>query len=146
MKLEVVELLTRDRDLTKRHIAFLASERDKLMKAKTELLADEQTRIEEIALRINDCTAYLETLEAQLPLAVAELSKRIRQLDNAKYSLILFERYICLNSLRDMTEKLGLNLNMIYQLHYKARNAYNVANGIQPYKDPRGRRKGTPNF
>lgn len=144
MKLEIVEVLTNDRDLTKRHIDFLTAEYESL-KAKTELLADEQTRSEEIALRINDCKAYLETLEAQLPLAVAELSKRIRQLDNAKYSLILFEKYICLNSLRDMTEKLGLNLNMIYQLHYKARSAYNVANGIEPYKDPRGRKKGNPN-
>lgn len=144
MRLELVETLTNDKNLVQRHIAFLVSELEGL-KAKPELPADEELRMKEIALRINDCKAYLETLEAQLPLAVAELSKRIRQLDNEKYSLILFEKHILLNSLRDMAEKLGLNLNMIYQLHYKARNAYNVANGIEPYKDPRGRKKGNPN-
>lgn len=144
IRLETVEAITADRDLVKRHIAFLTAELESL-KAKTELLADEQTRSEEIALRINDCKAYLETLEAQLPLAVAELSKRIRQLNNAKFSMILFEKYVCLHSLRDIAEKLGLTLNTIYHAHCNARDAYNLANGIQPYKDSRGRKKGNPN-
>ena len=144
MKLEIVEVLTNDRDLTKRHIAFLTSELEGL-KAKSQLPADEELRLKEIELRLTDCANYLANLEEQLTLAVAELSKRIRQLDNELYSLVLFERHVLLRTIRDTASNLGLNLSAAYKLNCQARNAYNVANGIQPHKDPRGRRKGTPN-
>lgn len=141
MRLETVEKLTNDRDLAQRHILFLAAELESL-KAKSELSADELLRLKEEKLRLSDCKAFLDDTERKLKEAIPELSRRIRQLDNELFSLILFERYVVLKTVKQLAYELDLNLTAAYAMHTKARDAYNAANGIELYKDPRGRRKG----
>lgn len=141
MRLETVEKLTNDRDLAQRHILFLAAELESL-KAKSELSADEQLRLKETEIRLSDCREFLAETERKLQEAIPELSRRIRQLDNELFSLILFERYVVLKTVKQLAYELDLNLTAAYAMHTKARDAFNAANGIQPYKDPRGRRKG----
>lgn len=139
MRLETVEKLTRDRDLAKRHIAFLTAEHDHL-KQKKELTADEQLRLQETEIRLSDCTLYLAQLEPQLEKAVSELAQKIRALDNENFSLILFERYILLKPMKLIATTLGLNQTAIYAAHTAARDAYNKAHNISCYKDARGRK------
>ena len=140
MRLETVEKLTNDRDLAQRHILFLAAELETL-KAKDKLSADEQLRLKETKIRLSDCREFLAETERKLKESIPELSRRIRELDNELYSLILFERYVVLKTVKQLAYELDLNLTAAYAMHTKARDAYNLANGIQPYKDPRGRRK-----
>ena len=141
MRLETVEKLTNDRDLAQRHILSLAAEIESL-KAKDKLSADEQLRLKETEIRLSDCREFLAETERKLKESIPELSRRIRQLDNELFSLILFERYVVLKTVKQLAYELDLNLTAAYAMHTKARDAYNLANGIQPYKDPRGRRKG----
>ena len=108
MRLETVELLTRDRDLASRHIVFLTAERDRL-KEKNDLSADEQLRLAGIETRLNDCKLYLAQLEPQLEKAIPELAQKIRQLKDEKFSLLLFERYICLKPIKFIAQELNLN-------------------------------------
>ena len=140
MRLDTVEKLTTDRDLVKRHSAFLSSECERLQ-AKTELSADEQLRLKEIEIRLSDCKLYLAETERELQQAVPEPAKRIRQLGNEKFSLILFEKYVLLKRLRDISETLGLSPSATYNMHTAARDEYNKLFDIPPYKDPRGRKK-----
>lgn len=140
MRLETVEILTRDRDLAARHIQFLSAERDKL-KNKSELAADESLRLKDIESRLADVKIYFAQLEPQLQAAIVELSQKIRQLEDKKISVLLFERYILLVPLRTIAKKLNLNITAAYQAHSKARDAYNTAQGIPLYKDSRGRKK-----
>lgn len=141
MRLETVEKLTNDRDLAQRHIAFLETEIERL-KAKNELTADELLRRKETEIRLSDCKAFLADTEHKLQRSIPELSRRIRQLDNELFSMILFERYVVLKTVKQLAYELDLNLTAAYAMHTKARDAYNAANGIELYKDPRGRRKG----
>lgn len=141
MKLETVEKLTRDRDLAQRHFSFLSAELE-VLNSKAELTADELLRLKEEKLRLSDCKAFLADTERKLKEAIPELSRRIRQLDNELFSLILFERYVVLKTVKQLAYELDLNLTAAYAMHTKARDAYNAANGIELYKDPRGRRKG----
>lgn len=140
MRLETVEILTRDRDLAARQIQFLSAERDKL-KNKSELAADESLRLKEIESRLADVKIYFAQLEPQLQAVIVELSQKIRQMEDKQQSLILFEKYILLKPLRTIAEKLNLNITAAYQAHAKARDAYNTAQGIPLYKDSRGRKK-----
>lgn len=140
MRLETVRNLTRDRDLAARHISFLSAERDKL-KAQPELAADEALRLKEIESRLEDVTRYLAQLKPRLQNAIVELSEKIRQLPDKKQSLILFEVYVLLVPIRATAQILGLNDTAAYNMHAKARDAYNTAQGIPLYKDGRGRKK-----
>lgn len=142
MRLETVEKLTNDRDLAQRHILFLAAELESL-KAKSELSADEQLRLKETEIRLSDCREFLAETERKLQEAIPELSRRIRQLDNELFSLILFERHILLRTIKETAGKLNLNMSAAYQLNCRARDAYNKQEGIPLYKDNRGRRKGS---
>ena len=144
MKLEVVEVLTNDRDLVKRHIGFLQSELESL-RVKAGLLADEELRMKEIELRLADCTLYLAQLEQQLPKAIEELTTRIKRLSNLNFELLLTERYVLLKPMRVIAEELRMNVTAVYSAHNRAKKAYNEQNNIPFYQDPRGRRKGTPN-
>lgn len=141
MKLEVVESLTRDRDLAQRHFSFLSAELE-VLNSKAELTADEQLRLKETEIRLSDCKAFLDDTERKLKESIPELSRRIRQLDNELFSLILFERHILLRTIKETAGKLNLNMSAAYQLNCRARDAYNKQEGIPLYKDPRGRRKG----
>lgn len=140
MRLETVEKLTRDRDLAARHVSFLTAERDKL-KNKSELAADESLRLKEIETRLADVKIYFAQLEPQLQAAIVELSQKIRQLEDKKFSALLFERYILLVPLRTIAKNLNLTDTAAYEAHSKARDAYNTAQGIPLYKDNRGRKK-----
>lgn len=144
MHLDTVERLTHNRDLAKRHIKFLAMERERLL-SKAELAADEQFRLRELETRLSDCTLYLSEIEPQLAEAVPELSRRIRELDDENLSLILFERYVMLKPIRQIARELELNLTATYANHTQARDKYNLLFGIPIYKDPRGRRKALIN-
>lgn len=139
MRLETVEKLTRDRDLAARHIKFLSGERDKLKNS--ELAADESLRLKEIETRLADVKIYFAQLEPQLQAAIVELSQKIGQMKDKQQSLILFEKYILLKPLRTIAKKLNLNNTAAYNMHSKARDAYNTAQGIPLYKDSRGRKK-----
>lgn len=145
MRLDTVERLTNDINLATRHISFLTAERDRL-KEVANLSPTEQIRLHEVELHLTDCKDYLLKLEPKLQSAIVELATNIRELDSKPYKMILFERYICLKTLKVIAEELGLNLNAAYALHTQARDAYNTLQGIEPYKDPRGRKKGTPYF
>lgn len=140
MKLETVSILSHNISQAARHIQFLSAERDKL-KSKSGLTAEESLRLKEIELRLADVKAYSAKLEPQLQAAIVELSKRIRQLENKQQSLILFERYVLLVPIRTIAKKLGLNITAAYNMHSKARDAFNAAEGIPLYKDNRGRKK-----
>jgi hypothetical protein len=145
MRLETVERLTHDIDLATRHIEFLTDESDQLKKT-SGLSPTEKTHLREVILHLSDCKEYLAQLEPQLESAITELAENIRKLNNKSYAMILFERYICLKPIRIVADELGLNLTAAYALHTQARDAYNALQGIKPYKDPRGRKKGTPSF
>lgn len=145
MRLETVELLTRDRDLIKRHIFFLAAERDSL-NAKNNLTADEQLRLNSLAPRIADSIKYLADVETRLLKAIPELDSRIKQLENNFFSTLLYERYVLLKSIKTVAKSLGITLTAAYAMHTQAREAYNLLYEITPYKDPRGRKKGNPHF
>lgn len=140
MRLETVRNLTRDRDLAERHILFLSAERDKL-KAKPELTEDEALRLKELESRLEDVTRYLAQLKPRLHDAIVELSEKIRQLPDKKQSLMLFEVYVLLVPIRATAQILGLNDTAAYNMHSKARDAYNTAQGIPLYKDGRGHKK-----
>lgn len=141
MRLETVARLTNDRDLAKRHILFLSAELE-VLNSKDELTADESLRLKETEIRLSDCKAFLADTERELQEAIPELSRRIRQLDNELFSLILFERHILLRTIKETAGNLNLNMSAAYALNCRARDAYNATNGIDPYKDPRGRKKG----
>ncbi len=143
MRLETVELLTHDRDLARQHVILLTAERDRL-KAKNELSADEQLRLAGVESRLQDCTRHLASVEAKLEKAIPELEQKIRQIENAVVSSLLFERYILLKPVREIAQELNLCLNTAYSMHAEARKAYNLLQGIPPYQDRRGRKKGTP--
>lgn len=145
MRLDTVERLTNDINLATRHIEFLTDEYDQL-KGISNLTPSEAIHLREVRLHLTDCKEYLAQLEPQLESAITELAKNIRKLNNKSYAMILFERYICLKPIRIVAEELGLNLTAAYALHTQARDAYNALQGIKPYKDPRGRKKGTPSF
>lgn len=140
MRLETVEKLTHERDLAKRHLALLAEERATL-KDSGELSEDEQLRLQELSVRYSDCKMYLAATEPQLKHAVPELARKIRQLENPQFSLLLFERYVLLKPLKEIGEKLHINQTAVYSAHDRARNAYNDFYGIPRYKDKRGRKK-----
>lgn len=140
IRLETVEKLTKDRDLAQRHIKFLTAARDKL-KAKGELTAENLATLYSIEDRLSDCKAYLDEIVPALEKAVAELSHSLRQMSDTKQSLLLFERYIVLRSIRDIAAEFDYPLTAVYEWHRKARDAYNAANGIPLYKDNRGRPK-----
>lgn len=144
IRLETVEAITADRDLVKRHIIFLSAEYEGL-KAKTQLLADEELRLKEIELRLADCTLYLAKLEQELPAAIAELSTRIKRLGNLNFELLLTERYVLLKPMRVIAEELAMNVTAVYAAHNRAKKAFNEQNNLPFVQDPRGRRKGTPN-
>ena len=141
MRLETIENLTRDRDLAARHIQFLSAERDKLKNKPEQLTADESLRLKEIETRLADVKIYFAQLEPQLQAAIVKLSQKIRQMEDKQQSLILFEKYILLKPMRTIAEKLHLNITAAYNMHSKARDAYNTAQGIPLYKDSRGRKK-----
>ena len=141
MRLETIENLTRDRDLAARHIQFLSAERDKLKNKPEQLTADESLRLKEIETRLAGVKIYFAQLEPQLQAAIVKLSQKIRQMEDKQQSLILFEKYILLKPMRTIAEKLHLNITAAYNMHSKARDAYNTAQGIPLYKDSRGRKK-----
>lgn len=143
MRLETVEVLTHDRDLARRHVIFLNTERDHL-KAKNELSAEEQLCLTGIESCLEDCMLYLASLEPQVAKAISELEQKIRQIENVFFSSLLFERYILLKPMKQIAQELNLKLNTAYAIHAKARDAYNLLQGITPYKDSRGKKKGTP--
>ena len=145
MRLETVELLTRDRDLLKRQVIFLSATRDRL-KAKNSPDADEQLRFNGIETRLQDCIEYLAVLEHELQKAIPELEKNIGELENPAHKAFLFERYILLTPIKFIAEKLHVNLTAAYAMHTQARDAYNLLHEIPLYKDERGRKKGTPHF
>ena len=140
MRLETVRDLTRDRDLAERHIQFLTAECQKLQEESP--LSDEtRLRLKETQSRLSDVKEYFAKLEPKLKAAIAALSQKIRELPNEKDSLILFEVYILLTPIRTAAKELHLNDTAAYNMHAKARDAYNTAQGIPLYKDGRGRKK-----
>lgn len=140
IRLETVEMLTKDRDLAQRHIKFLTAARDKL-KAKGEMSAENLATLYSIEDRLKDCKAYLDEIVPALEKAVTELANNLRQMSDKRQSTLLFERYIVLRQIRDIAQEFGYPLSCVYEWHRKARDAYNAAHGIPLYKDNRGRRK-----
>lgn len=140
VRLETVEMLTKDRDLAQRHIKFLTAARDKL-KAKAEMTAEDLATLYSIEDRLKDCKAYLDEIVPALAKAVTELANGLRQMSDKRQSLLLFERYIVLRSIRDIAQEFGYPLTRVYEWHRKARDAYNAANGLRFTRDKRGRRR-----
>lgn len=140
IRLETVEMLTKDRNLVQRHIKFLTAARDKL-KAKGEMTAEDLATLYSIEDRLKDCKAYLAEICPALEKAVFDLAHNLRQMSDKKLSILLFERYIVLRSIRDIAQEFGYPLTCVYEWHRKARDEYNAANGIPLTRDNRGRRR-----